>query len=189
MDGVLSDFQRHICEMFGHKWEDISQRWPPGVYHTHNVLGITEEAMWARTLGAEYWESMPKTEEADEILMLAAAVFGYKNVAILTSPSLDPMCATGKILWFHKHFPEWTRSLFIGSRKYLIANPNCYLFDDFDTNVETWRAKGGVAFLVPRIWNSSHESRHTPMSVIREAFTSMKEKIEEEERMMRRAGF
>ena len=189
MDGVLSDFQSHICEMFGHRWEDISERWPPGTYHTHDVLGVSEEEMWSRTLGVDYWESMPKTDECDLVLTLAATVFGQENVAILTSPSRDPLCAAGKILWFHKHHPEWTRSLMIGSRKHLIANPNCVLIDDWDVNVQTWRTRGGMAILVPRLWNAEHANRHAASDVIREAFIELSRKIKREDEMMRRAGF
>lgn len=110
----------------------------------------------------DFWASLPKSDEFDMILDFAES-FGRENVCILTAPTIDPMCLAGKLDWIHENLPEWLhRQFLMGPRKHFCAHPQALLVDDANKNVNAFRAAGGKAVLVPRMWNTLYDTSTTP---------------------------
>jgi hypothetical protein len=73
---------------------------------------------------------------------------GY-NPELLTSPSRDNTSRLGKQLWAKHHLEPKPRVIFAYSAdKKRYANENSILIDDKPSNIEQWRAAGGIAFRV-----------------------------------------
>ena len=69
------------------------------------------------------------------------------NFDFLTSPSMHPNCAGGKVAWINKHFNG--TSYLIGKNKHRCASPNSILIDDNKKKVSKFCEHGGHAFLWP----------------------------------------
>lgn len=149
LDGVLSDFVGGAAKVFDIDLTKID--WPPGLYNIAKVFNIIETSFWRKLTGAEFWETLEKTDFADALLgMLGGEQF------IITSPTLDPMCLSGKYIWIKHNYPELARKFLIGPCKEYCARPDICLVDDSDYNVDKFRRHGGKAILVPQPWNSAH---------------------------------
>lgn len=104
------------------------------------------------------WSAIPESYEFRWLLEYCENAVGRENICILTSPTKDGDCHSGKYEWIMAHFPEWMhRQYLIGPRKYFCAHPDALLIDDSDHNVEQFRRWGGQAILVPRPWNRLHD--------------------------------
>jgi len=60
-----------------------------------------------------------------------------------------------------EHFPQFQRRFLFGPAKAFCASPERVLIDDYDGNVDKFRAAGGHAILVPQSYNSRS---HLPIS-------------------------
>ena len=151
LDGVLVDFNKGVLRAFD--CEDLE--WPAGVRDVHKVLGISKNQFWSR-LNEDFWANLPMMDDAREILSLVEAKFGRMNVCILSSPSMDPRCLSGKAKWLQKNLRSYLKSYLLGPSKYYCAHENSLLIDDAEKNVESYWANGGKAILMPRRWNRLH---------------------------------
>jgi hypothetical protein len=121
----------------------------PGMYPEYDI-----PKFW-RQVPRLTWAKTPKSPQFDFLLDRSEALVGRENVFILTSPTKDPECLAGKLEWIHDVLPDWLhRQYLIGPRKYLCARPDTLLIDDSDEQVNSFRAEGGQALLVPRPWNT-----------------------------------
>ncbi len=151
VDGVLCDFVGGALRLF--RREDLLSSWPPGEWSIAKLLGLTEGDFWA---GIDrdfvFWETLRPTAEYQDIMEAVEKRFG-DNVYLLTSPSLNPACLAGKARWIKSYLPAYYRKFFMGTAKHALAGPGRFLIDDYDKNVDDWRAAGGRALLLPRPWN------------------------------------
>lgn len=109
------------------------------------------------------WATCPKSLQCDWLLDQCEALVGRDNICLLTGPTKDPDCLAGKLEWIHDVMPSWLhRQYLIGPRKQFCAHPEALLIDDSDDNVNTFRAWGGNAILVPRPWNTMHAVNTDP---------------------------
>lgn len=71
------------------------------------------------------------------------------DFCFLTSPSNNPVCASGKVKWIKKHFGEKFKDFLIGKKKYLCATPHSILIDDNEKKCKKFEEYGGKIFLWP----------------------------------------
>lgn len=159
MDGVLTAFIESAIELVTSVNADVVMRgWPEGEYDLPAVLGMTPTEFWNRIgeAGEDFWASLKPYPWAMELYNAMADV-GER--IILTSPSRDPRCASGKMLWLQQFFRSgklFRDYIFATSeRKYLLAGPKRILLDDSMKNVQQWMRVGGRAVLVPQPWNDA----------------------------------
>jgi len=153
MDGVLCDFVTAALSLHGRS--DVLPRWPAGEWSIPKVLGMSSQQFWSKidAVGSAFWYELTPYRWMNELTTLIGR---HAAFTILTSPSRDAACPTGKIQWLRKHLSPTFDAFMIGSRKHLCARADTVLIDDSDQNVIQFRKHGGQAILFPQIWNSNH---------------------------------
>lgn len=156
MDGVLVDFLSGAIKVLNrdfkkdHTIEEYAEKFAQ--WETYDWYGISITDFWnSISITPFFWidlEPMPWYKE------LYGLLSEMGDVTILTSPSLDPLCAMQKLQWLKKYLNIGSDAVFMGSRKYLMAG-NGILIDDYYKNVDKFRLAGGEAILVPSNWNTN----------------------------------
>jgi len=149
LDGVIVDFLPNAYRRAGlafdykkhHDWE-IDLSCFPG----------TEGQFWD-ALTPDFWEGLPFTDEAPELLRFLKP---YKPT-ILTAPTRNS--GTAKLNWIRKNLPEYYhgKRYLIGPGKAVCARAGAILIDDKEETCNLWNEAGGTAILVPRPWNSRRD--------------------------------
>jgi 5'(3')-deoxyribonucleotidase len=156
MDGVLVDFLGGALKALNrvHKQNITIEEYATkfGKWETYDYYGISISDFWMSIgLVPDFWyelEPIPWFRELYDFLK------EFGEVTILTSPNYDPSCAEQKLRWLNSRMNIRSDSVFIGSRKYLMAG-NGILIDDYSKNIEAFREAGGEAILVPSTWNTA----------------------------------
>lgn len=163
IDGCIADFCGPALKVMGITQKQMEDALPPGRgAFMMTAPFMTDDEFWGRVDNIpDFWENLPKTKEADEIVKLCTSYFG-EELYLLTKPPRNPLSYSGKATWVRKHFPKLYRNLFIGPRKYAFAHPGSVLVDDNEENCELFvkppnGKPGGDVVLVPRRGNSLHE--------------------------------
>lgn len=151
MDGVLACFVTGMCRAHGrpNPFEDGTHG---GRYFIDEIWGMEPAEFWEPADEA-FWAGLDPTPEAHELVALLEAEFGIESLCLLSSPSANLGCIPGKLRWIDKHFPQFSRRFLFGTQKQFCAGPDHLLIDDWEHNVESFRAAGGHAVLFPRPWN------------------------------------
>lgn len=177
MDGVLFDFVKPAVVAFlrgegaaedacQHMAELIIEQWPPGVFDMADVLKAPIGKIWGRIdKSPEFWDTLKLLPYAKEVIEAASEI--CQTVRLLSSPSSHPNSHSGKKVLQKSHFRKL--KLLLVSEKHLLAAPGRLLIDDYDKNVNEWRAAGGEAILFPQIWNSNHAYRKDAMLYLRDS--------------------
>lgn len=155
MDGVLADFVSAACRAHErpNPYQDAAHH---GVWDLATIWGITPKEVWAPLNGEDFWIDIPKLPLADELVELLLSTFGSDNICVASSPSMSKYCVPGKREWMVRAYPALAKNMLFGSAKQFLAGPNRCLIDDFDGNVDKWKAFGGYGILYPQLWNSGH---------------------------------
>lgn len=135
MDGVLADFFGAWKKLIGKDWRNID-----------NI----DDALQRIRDKDDFWLTIPKTENAMNLLGLVKKLKGKYN--ILSAPlANDPNSEPHKREWIKKHlkaFPPSKVIITADKAKYATTadgTPNI-LIDDFGQNINKWVAAGGVGF-------------------------------------------
>lgn len=155
MDGVIADFVGHFCNTYGVSNPYVHEK-NLGCWDIARVMGLSNNQFWSRCT-LEFWETIPKTEEADNLVLFLEDRFGRKNISLLSSPGIDPSSMVGKHRWIETHFPQFSRRFLFGPAKEFAASNKRLLIDDADHNVDSFKEEGGHTHLFARRWNSAHE--------------------------------
>jgi 5'(3')-deoxyribonucleotidase len=150
LDGTLVDFRGAALKVCG---ATIGANDSPE-YSLSRATGISSAELWAAidAVGPGFWRYLPKYPWADELL--AALPEWSDDIVITTSPTWHWSSFAGKRLWLQDQFGESFGNYIFTQRKELLARtPNSVLIDDSQTNAEKFRAAGGLAILVPQVWN------------------------------------
>lgn len=151
MDGVLCDFWSAVLSL----WDFDPAAYPANEWDMAKVLGISEGEFWERIEGTpDFWLNLKPYPWAKSLI--AHVESSKLPWTVMTSPSMDPECAKQKVQWMRRHIANKFTAYMIGSRKYLLAQPDTLLVDDNDGNVSKFIAAGGQAVLFPARWNSLH---------------------------------
>jgi 5'(3')-deoxyribonucleotidase len=149
IDGVLADFVSGAFKAFGR--EDMT--WPPNASDISEVLGVSMKDFYKRLedLGEDFWFNLEKYPWSDR---LVAELQKIGDVYLVTSPTLDPHCASGKMMWIRKHYPALyaDKVILMRSKEMLKAKGNV-LIDDSVANCTAFIKVGGWAMMFKQPWN------------------------------------
>lgn len=166
MDGVLTDFQKAICEKF-----DIPH--PPQIYNFFESVRTQVNDICT----IDFWASLEWMYDGKEIFSKVIDFCGINNIYLLTVSMPNPGSGTGKILWVEKHIPTLIKHLIITQApKNLLAKPDALLIDDKDENVIEFRRAGGQAILVPRAWNSLYNQANKSLEIVKQSLEKICQK-------------
>jgi len=158
IDGVLADWTSAVVRLHGREPEEVFAGWKPGLYDLNLVLGISNNEMWEviNARGHDFWAQLKPYPWARSLLQLCQDT---APTTLLTSTSLDPVAASGKVAWIQKIFGRRFRDFLIGTGKSKpsVSREGVVLVDDNDVFVDDFVDAGGSAILFPRIWNTDHE--------------------------------
>lgn len=156
LDGVIADFIGGACKVHNvpNPYLDKKNR-GPDFWDIEKVLNIPSDKFW-KDMEEDFWENLSFTPEGSEILSIVESYFGEENCCLLTTPSYNVGCSTGKMKWIKNNLPQYYRRFFIGVPKYFLARKYSVLIDDSDANINKFRKYGGQGILIPRPWNTMH---------------------------------
>lgn len=153
-DGVLVNFYQGVLDLYEIKNAPKDKQLQWDMFLENN---INEEMFW-KSIDVDFWANLPKTEEADELVVLCEKLFGRENICILTAPGLGEAASKairGKQIWFEKNFPQFVdHQILFGKAKHFCASDKSILLDDNDKNIEKFREWGGLTCKMPRLWNT-----------------------------------
>lgn len=156
MDGVLVDFLSGAIKALNRDYgrnitiEEYANKF--GQWGTYDYYGITVAQFWKSIEDTpNFWIDLKPMPWCN---LLYGMLSELGDVTIVTSPSLDPTCAKEKLEWLKSYLNITPDKVFLGSRKYLFAG-NGILIDDYFKNVDSFRANGGQAILIPSTWNTA----------------------------------
>ena len=158
MDGVLVDCEKGLCKVHNRK-SPFPDKKNLGQYDMAPLWGMSGEEMF-RPCEHDFWANLDFMLDAHKILSLVENRFGQENICILSSPTRNLGCMSGKLAWLQKNLPQYSRRFLFGSQKQFCAHSKTVLIDDRDSNVDSFIAHGGRAFLVARPWNRAHMGSH-----------------------------
>lgn len=156
MDGVLSDFftsaVKNLNQATG-KNITIPEYVSYNTFDMEKIWGISVEDFWKFADNSEtFWEDISPYPWYKEIY---SYLTNFGEVTLATSPAPHNVsCATQKAKWVKKYLGLDNHSMMIGSRKYLMANPNTILVDDYHKNIEKFSNAGGKTCLIRSNWNT-----------------------------------
>ena len=133
MDGVLTDFDA--------AFEKVSGGIPPRTYETKYGKDKFWEIVDAKGVG--YWVGMPWMSDGKQYWDY---IKEYKPI-LLSSPSRSETSRLGKRLWVRNQLPGTKLILAQAKDKQNYARKNRILIDDRESNIDEWRAQGGIGIL------------------------------------------
>jgi len=134
LDGVLTDFEYQLKHFFnidsGHDYE--------------KKYGADKFWSNIESKGEKYWSDMPWMSDGKKM-------WDYikdKNTEILSAPAKTiPLSRTGKVKWVKKNLGNPKLNLRRASQKKEFAKPSHILIDDYEKNIKSWIAAGGIGIL------------------------------------------
>ena len=134
MDGVLTDFEKQFT--------DSISPWKPKQFIDKN--GMDEFWKEIDNRGVGFWVGMKWMEDGKELFEFLK---NYKNVELLSSPSLSENSRLGKRLWVKNNKLGVKLNLEYSKNKQKHSAPNHILIDDRKDIIERWEDAGGVGIL------------------------------------------
>jgi hypothetical protein len=133
MDGVITDFDERFMK--------YSKGIPPSQYESENG----KEAFWDLITkeGVKFWVGMDWMPDGRTYWEYIKKY----NPILLSAPSREESSKLGKRLWVKKNLPGTKLMLAYAKDKQKEAAPNHILIDDRKSNIDEWRANGGIGIL------------------------------------------
>ena len=133
MDGVLTDFEG--------RFEKYSDGLPPRDYEKK----FGKDKFWELVdgEGVAFWVGMPWMSDGERYWDY---IKDY-DTQLLSSPSRSNTSRLGKRLWVRNNMPGVKLTLAQAYLKKNYAAPNHILIDDRKSNIDEWRAAGGIGIL------------------------------------------
>ena len=133
MDGVLTDFEG--------RFEKYSDGLPPRDYEKK----FGKDKFWELVdgEGVAFWVGMPWMSDGERYWDY---IKDY-DTELLSSPSRSNTSRLGKRLWVRNNMPGVKLTLAQAYLKKNYAAPNHILIDDRKSNIDEWRAAGGIGIL------------------------------------------
>jgi hypothetical protein len=133
MDGVLTDFDKAFMEASG------------GIMPSEYEKNFGKDGFWKLidAKGADFWEKMPWMSDGKTYWDYIKEY----NPTLLSSPSRSSTSRLGKRLWVKNNLPGTKLILAQAKDKQNYAQKDRILIDDRPSNIEQWRASGGVGIL------------------------------------------
>lgn len=165
LDEVLADWLTPTLRLLGRDPEQAVVEWAelsPRPWDVFEALGMSANKAWSAidNAGAEHWANLPLHPWSLQLYSHCSAI---APTYLLTSPSLSPSCAAGKVEWIQRHFGKGFRDFLIGPAKVACARPGAVLIDDSPINCRKFIGAGGGAILFPGLGNDLHTQRKAPL--------------------------
>lgn len=147
MDGCLTNFELQFQNYTGQPMKGYEE-----CHGKAKFWSIIEKT------GEKFWSEMPWMPDGQELWNYIQKY----NPTILSAPSRDPKCITGKVKWIKEHLnlPNYnlqlkskhgwdgTSKIILNSEKYrYCSGPKDILIDDTPKKINPWIQKGGVGIL------------------------------------------
>jgi hypothetical protein len=153
MDGVLVDFELGVIEyittaLVEGRAEKLKAKIGRDYITGEDLAGPTKNNDIRKYMytelqhAADFWENLPWMPNGQK---LWAALAPY-NPNILTTP-MGYGSEIGKQAWIDKNLNPPPQKVFMSKEKYLWANKNSILIDDFTKNTIPWEEHDGIALL------------------------------------------
>ena len=159
MDGVITDFNKPVCEKF-----DLP--YPPQTYHFFPEIRKEVDEICT----TEFWHYLPWMHDGQEILRAIVDTLGLEKVYFLTKMMPNVETASGKMMWIQDNLPIYFDQVILmtlGVPKSLLVQSDTLLIEDCDEYVEDFREAGGNAILVPRPYNELRKYSDVSSNYIR----------------------
>ena len=155
LDGVLIDWCKgaheiHEITLDQHVWQ---YKLGPEGWDWHKTVGMTSKELF-EPMDKYFWENLEWTKDGREIFTLCETMFP-DNMCFLTNPHNPSESIPGRLNWLDANCTKFKDRTLFGACKFVCARPNAVLVDDYDENIDDWRAHGGIGVLLPRPWNSN----------------------------------
>ena len=133
MDGVLTDFDVRF------------KKYSKGIAPSDFEKKYGKDKFWelADGPGVAFWVGMPWMQDGKKYWNY---IKDY-DVELLSSPSRSQVSRLGKRLWVRNNMPGVKLTLAQARNKQNYAAPNHILIDDRKSNIDQWRAQGGIGIL------------------------------------------
>lgn len=153
LDGVLVDFVGGMCK-FHNKENPYYKDENHGDFSLGGLLGLSNKEFF--NVPKSFWARLAWISDGKDMLKIIEDAFGKDNCYIATACSLSDGAADGKREWLKHNLPDYFYKgrYLLGKPKFLMANPNHYLFDDKPQNIIEFNNNGGNGFLIKRPWNT-----------------------------------
>jgi 5'(3')-deoxyribonucleotidase len=152
MDGVVANFVKSAMSALNITNYSI----PPNESSIEkwNGVNVTTKEFWESIdkTKEDFWLNIEKYDYSDQLVSLCES---YGEVHFLTSPSRNPSCLSGKMMWIQKYYPRLQRRTILTSNKYLLADHNRVLIDDTFQKTSKFNQFGGYAILFPQEYNKA----------------------------------
>lgn len=169
MDGVISDFTTAALIANG---VDPSAHIAKE-YKIEKDLGISARKFWENidNVGEVFWSDMGLFSWTIDL------IGSLDNFIILSSPSMNPQCVSGKLKWIYKVLGSSFRNyMFVPSNlKCKVANQDSILIDDSEKNCEDFMTAGGYSVLFPQPYNKNRDKQGDVVSYIHKKIEEIKE--------------
>ena len=132
MDGVITDFDKQFKELTGMMPNEFESKY-----------GIKDFWEAIDKAGVGFWRGMKWMPDGQE-LYNKVSQFDHE---LLSSPSRGESSKIGKRLWRRDKTPNTKLTLAYSANKKNYAAPNHILIDDRVSNINQWKAAGGIGIL------------------------------------------
>ena len=132
MDGVITDFDKQFKELTGMMPNEFESKY-----------GIKDFWEAIDKAGVGFWRGMKWMPDGQE-LYNKVSQFDHE---LLSSPSRGESSKIGKRLWRRDKTPNTKLTLAYSANKKNYAAPNHILIDDRASNINQWKAAGGIGIL------------------------------------------
>jgi len=165
MDEVLTDFVGGALKIHGWQRKDFEKIHPKGKWSMIETLGLSVEEFWEpiHYEGSAFWANLELLPWASDLIHLINDV--ADEWFLVSSPSLDESCHTGKIRWARERDLE--NRLIVTRYKYLFAQPDVLLIDDRASTVNVFIEYGGEGIIFPTLHNGLHRYKNDPISYLK----------------------
>jgi len=142
MDGVLADFFHEYAKLAGV---------PPNEFGRHDYRSIPpakEDPTLNKMVGTDFFARLPKFSTADSLVQLVLSYVPTYNICSSPLRGDHANSERHKRRWIEHHLRPMPKDIVItGQKEHWAVNPDGspnILIDDRGTNIERWRARGGI---------------------------------------------
>lgn len=175
MDEVLVDFMTGACLAHGWSPQYLASKRKPGVWCLAKTMGLSLGQFWQpiNKAGEPFWLSLRPLPWMGDLLQLVDA--NSKEWHIVSSPSHDPSCYSGKVAWLKNYFGNTFDRFVLTPHKHLFAKSSAILIDDKEENTAEFCQAGGKAVLFPSLTNLLSEYVSEPVDYVKFSLMEIKQ--------------
>ena len=161
LDGVCCDFVGAATKTLGRT--ELLDDWPKNK-ELDELLSLDRHTEFLPKLealgGFHWWAQVPEYPWFKEFY---DGLKGVGDVTFLTTPSHQPSCVYGKLVWLHDRLGDDFSDYIFTRKKELLAQPGTLLIDDTPEVVKAFIRHGGHGIVFPQPWNGSDLDIYDPL--------------------------